>query len=124
MKEQEIQKRIMLAASRERSKVFRNNVGRTWAGAAKRTADGGVYIANARPFHAGLIKGSSDLIGWTTVEHAGKRFAVFTAIEVKTAKGKPTAEQINFINQVNEAGGIAGVCRSEADAVRLIKSKQ
>lgn len=121
MREQEIQKRIMLAASRERAKIFRNNVGRAWAGAAKRTKDGGVFIPDARPFHAGLIKGSSDLIGWTPVTIEGKQVAVFTAIECKTPTGRTSPEQQKFIDNVTRDGGIAGVCRSEQDATNLIR---
>ena len=121
MREQEIQKRIMLAASRERAKIFRNNVGRAWAGAAKPTKDGGVFIPDARPFHAGLIKGSSDLIGWTPVTIEGKQVAVFTAIEVKTETGRIKPEQQRFIDNVLKDGGIAGVCRSAQDATDLIR---
>ena len=104
-------------------RIFRNNVGRAWAGKARQTNGDGVFIENARPFHAGLCVGSSDLIGWTATQINGESVAIFTAIEVKTATGKPTKEQIKFIEAVNNAGGIAGVCRSPREAEELIQSK-
>jgi hypothetical protein len=51
----------------------------------------------------------------------GRKLAIFTAIEVKTEKGRPTKAQQNFIEQVHNAGGIAGVCRSVQDMKDLIK---
>ena len=61
--------------------------------------------------------GGSDLIGWTT----RNGIAVFTAIEVKTATGRVSPEQENFINVVRRAGGIAGIARSVEDARRIIR---
>ena len=107
------------------SRVFRNNVGTGWVGKVSSTNDGGKYIADARPLHSGLCTGSSDLIGWTTKEitpdMVGTKVAIFTAIEVKTPNGKASPEQLNFINQVQKSGGIAGIARSENDAVELVK---
>jgi hypothetical protein len=121
MRENTIQKKIMVAVSKIGTTIFRNNVGKAWTGKANRTEDGGVYIADARILHAGLIKGSSDLIGWTSVCIDGKKYAIFTAIEIKTNKGKTTPEQDRFIEAVRNAGGIAGVARSEDEAVELVK---
>jgi hypothetical protein len=50
----------------------------------------------------------------------GKKFARFTAVEVKTETGRVTPEQQDFISAVNDAGGIAGVIRSEEDAKQLL----
>lgn len=123
MKELNIQKSIMLAVSKY-SRMFRNNVGTGWVGQVSATKDGGKYIKDARPLKAGLCTGSSDLIGWTTKtitpEMVGKKVAIFTAIEVKTSKGKPTDEQKNFIQQVRNNGGIAGIARSESEAVEIV----
>lgn len=84
-------------------------------------------MSNARPFHAGLIKGSSDLVGWNTItvsqEMVGAKIAVFTAIEIKTRNVRITPEQTIFINNVNKAGGIAGVVYNEQEAINLIKDK-
>lgn len=106
-------------------RVFRNNVGMAWAGQVQRMRDGSVLIKNARPLHAGLCAGSSDLIGWTVVEitpdMVGRKIAVFTAVETKTATGKATTEQLHFINTVRAAGGFSGVARNEQEATGIIQ---
>ncbi len=113
----------MLAVSKY-SRMFRNNVGTGWVGEVSATKDGGKYIKDARPLKAGLCTGSSDLIGWTTKiitpEMVGKKVAIFTALEIKTPTGKATKEQINFIIQVLDNGGIAGIARSGEDAVNIV----
>jgi hypothetical protein len=80
---------------------------------------------NGRLVRFGLHKGSSDLIGITPVtitpDMIGKRMGIFTAIEVKTPKGKPTDEQINFIQRVRDLGGFAGVARSVEEALEITK---
>lgn len=67
--------------------------------------------------------GGSDLIGWTPVvvtpDMVGRKVAVFTAIEVKAPRGKPTDAQVNFLHQVALAGGIAGIARSADEAVAI-----
>ncbi len=124
MNETNINKLIMLAISKMGARVFRNNTGVGWVGRLVTKTAQFVTLADPRPLHAGLIKGSSDLIGWTpkkvTPEMVGKTVAVFTAIEVKTEKGRVTPEQVQFIEQVRKAGGIAGVVRSPEEAERLI----
>lgn len=86
---------------------------------------GDVVIRNARPFHAGLAIGSSDLIGFraTTIteEHLGQRFGRFVSIEVKTPKGRPTTEQRAFLGTVSRFGGLAGIVRSVDDAARVLE---
>jgi len=70
--------------------------------------------------------GGSDLIGLhsMTIEphHVGKRVAVFMAIEVKTATGRPSLDQVAFIKFINEAGGIAGIARSADEALSIISN--
>lgn len=115
---------IQLACSRGATRLFRNNTAQAWVGAATKimrpTAvtlqPGDVVIRNARPLHAGLCTGSSDLIGWTQRDGA----AVFTAVEVKTETGRATPEQRQFVDAVSGAGGIAGVVRSVDEAQRLL----
>jgi hypothetical protein len=51
----------------------------------------------------------------------GKTVAVFTAIEAKTATGRVSKDQKNFITQVQDAGGIAGIARSSDDAVDIVR---
>lgn len=110
MAESAIMRAIMLACSRGAARLFRNNVG------VFRTDDG-------RAVKTGLCNGSSDLIGWRSIEvtpdMVGRRVAVFAAIEVKD-RGRPTAEQQRFIGAVLSAGGIAGVARSVAEAEALL----
>ena len=109
--EAKIQQEIRLAVSDAGARTFRNNVGQFKA-------------ENGRMVSFGLCKGSSDLIGWKTVEitqeMVGKKVAVFLAIECKSFKGKPTADQLNFIRVVRESGGLAGVAKSADQAVEVI----
>jgi hypothetical protein len=53
----------------------------------------------------------------------GSTVAIFTAVEVKQPKKKPTEVQQNFINVVLEAGGYAGVATSELDALNIVCKK-
>jgi hypothetical protein len=52
----------------------------------------------------------------------GKKIAVFTAIEVKKPNGRVSSEQINFINQIKNDGGIAGIATNEFEAVNIIQN--
>ena len=108
-------------------RIFRNNVGTGWTGSKIIHQGSRVIIENPRPLQAGLCQGSSDLIGWTTVEitpeMVGKKVALFTAVEVKTQTGRISDDQANFIQRVREAGGIAGEARSEADAISLLSQR-
>lgn len=123
MKESNIQRAVMLAASESGMTVWRNNVAMAWTGKATRRKDGSVLIENPRPLHAGLCKGSSDLIGLqpVTVTEAmvGETLAVFTALEIKTARGKVSPEQERFLEFVKSKGGIARVARSAADVAAI-----
>lgn len=117
--------RIMLAVGAlAHVRVFRNNVAQAWVGEARRLSTGDVLIRGARPLHAGLTRGSADLIGWTSIEitpnMVGQRVAVFTAIEAKDGKGRATADQRRFLDAVRAAGGIAGIARTPEDAVKLV----
>jgi hypothetical protein len=49
----------------------------------------------------------------------GSVVGVFTAIEAKTDTGRPTQEQIRFIDHVKKNGGIAIIAREEEDIDRL-----
>jgi hypothetical protein len=122
MNETNLMHSIMLA--NHGCRLFRNNVGTAWTGSPLiKQPDGSVTLRNARPLHAGLCKGSSDLIGFKPVtitpEMVGRTVAVFTAIEVKTPKGKPTPEQLHFLKRVKELGGIAGIARSVDDVLAI-----
>ena len=100
MREQDIQRLIMLALSEAGCLIFRNNVG---------------VLKNAAgiPIRFGLAVGSSDLIG---IAPGGR----FLAVEIKTPTGKATPEQLLFIEAVRARGGIAGIARSPAEALALL----
>ena len=123
--ENEITKKIQLAAASRRTVLFRNNTGKLWAGEVVKHPNC-VTIYNPRPVDAGLCVGSSDLIGWRVYKvqaaDIGKELAIFTAIEVKTKTGRVSGRQQNFIDQILKSGGIAGVARSGEDAINIIDS--
>lgn len=79
---------------------------------AWRNNTGVLPAKNGRPIRFGLCVGSSDIVGMTPD-------GVFLAIECKTAKGRVSKAQRNFIEQVRRQGGRAGVARSAQEAVRL-----
>lgn len=121
-----IQKLIMLEAATRGCILFRQNTGMGWVGEVIEHIRGRlITLRNPRPLHAGLIKGSSDTIGWyskvITPDMVGQRVAIFTAVEIKTDIGIPSDEQLNFIERVRQAGGIAGVVRTVKDAIALLK---
>lgn len=111
-REQIIQQEIRLAINAPHVRMFRNNVG-------------SIKDKDGRLVTFGLCKGSSDLIGFKSVEitadMVGKSVAIFTAIEIKTPKGKISESQQAFIDMVKTKGGLAGVARSIEDAQEMLK---
>jgi len=105
--------------------AFRANVGQAWAGDATKLPDGSVLIRNARPFSTGLPPGFSDLFGFVQVEitqeMVGQRLAVFHALEIKAPGGRVMPKQAAFLGAVQKNGGRAGVARSAADALAIVK---
>lgn len=83
-------------------------------------------------FRGGLGPGTSDLIGWQTVrtrmDDDECKIARFVAIEVKPPGWKPRnakdkirlAEQIEFIEKVKRAGGIAGIAHSAQEMLEIV----
>ncbi len=98
--EHRIQNEIRLALS-DMCVMFRVNVGTG-------------YTQDGRYFNTGVPKGFPDLFGFRKSD--GK--AVF--IEVKTPKGRPSAEQKKFLEIMQKYGAISGICRSKEDAINLI----
>jgi len=129
MSEAILMRQIQVAVSKVGARIFRNNSALAWAGAVVKintirnitVGPGDVVIRNARPIHAGLCEGSSDLIGWQTKkitpDMVGLSVAIFTAVEVKTKKGKSSQQQVQFLEAVKSAGGIAVIARSVEEAV-------
>ena len=106
MREQAIMQRVQLAASRLGWRLFRNNVG---------------CLPDARgvPVTFGLCPGSADLVGWRSVvvtpDMVGQTIAQFVAVEVKGPKGRLTPVQANWLNAVEQAGGLTVVARGPED---------
>ena len=112
--ETEIQQRIRLAlGTHPHIRLFRNQVGQL---PDPRTG---------RPVQFGLARGSADLIGWRSItitpDMVGQQLAVFTSIEVKTPTGRLAPLQANWLDAVQNAGGIAGVARSVCDANEILR---
>ncbi len=110
-----LQQEIRLALGQEpHLRLFRNQVGQL------PDPRSGRYV------QFGLAKGSSDLVGFRTVEvtpdMVGQKLAVFTSIEVKTPRGKLTTYQKNWLQCLENAGAICGVARSVDDAVHIVSS--
>lgn len=125
MSESGTKKEIRLAiGGREDTRLFNNPVGHGWVGDAKQLPNGDVLIKHARRVSFGLFPGSADCVGWRSVvvtpDMVGKLVAIFTSLEIKSATGRPTKEQNNWAQQVTAAGGLAGIARSVADALRII----
>lgn len=105
--------KVRLALSKLGIINFRNNIGLAWQGPAK-----------DQPVRYGLGTGTSDLIGWRSIEitqdMVGQKIAQFVAVECKRPSGgRITPEQQNFLDRVQEAGGLSGIARSEDDVVAL-----
>lgn len=127
-KETNIMKLIMVKLSSIGFTMFRNNTAQAYVGnraihikkdGSYPCKSGDIIVQQGRILHAGLTKGSSDLIGWKTIivtpEMVGQKIAIFTAVEVKTQIGRATPEQKIFISNVENAGGIAKIMRSPDD---------
>ncbi len=109
MTEAHTQRLIQLHASRLGHRLWRNNGGQAWVGQfIMRRADGSVLLRDARPLRAGLMQGSSDLIGITSTGR-------FLSVEVKSERGRLSAEQRAWIEMIQRFGGLAGEARSIED---------
>jgi hypothetical protein len=75
---------------------------------AERNRDG-----STRYIRANTARGMSDIMG---VLKDGRTLA----IEVKSRTGRMRPGQEEFLQTIRQAGGVAGVCRSVDDAVRLL----
>ncbi len=97
MTEADLKREIMVVLSAEGHFVARANVGLFF------TADG-------RPVKTGLPKGFSDLFG----HRASDARAIY--LEVKTATGRASKEQLAFIKAMKKRGALAAIVRSVEDA--------
>ena len=106
--EQHVQTAVTLAAAARGIRLWRNNSGAVMDDTGRLVRYG---LGNTSEKVNKAFK-SSDLIGITPVEYAGRRFGVFTAIECKAPGWKgPSNErdraQSAFLAVVAAAGGIA-----------------
>lgn len=100
MNEAQIQRAILAAlGARPDVRIFRNEVGRAFD---PKTNSHVTF---------GLCVGSSDLIG--IVAPTGR----LLALEVKSATGQPTQQQLRFVEMVNQMGGVGRIVRSVDDAL-------
>jgi hypothetical protein len=132
MKETDLMRLIQTETAKQGTRLFRNNVALSYQGEVFKpkctmnisVGPQDIVIRNARPIKSGLGVGTSDLIGWTptiiTEKFLNKSLAIFTAVEVKSAQGKLTIEQSNFLRVVDAAGGIAICAKSLDDVGRII----
>jgi hypothetical protein len=133
MRESNVLRQCWLAVAALGTTLFRVNTGKAWVGNGVRQPDGNVLVIGGRPVALGFgmpngdpLVGTSDLVGWTTLEitpaMVGRKIAAFTVIETKESGGGTKREaQVNFVNRVKEAGGIAGFASSPAQAQSIIR---
>jgi hypothetical protein len=122
MKESPVLHRSLLAISEAGFLCWRNNTGLAWVGKPIRASvptavtlmPGDVLIRKARPLHAGLGVGGSDIIGIGT----DGRFA---GVETKSDTGQQSDDQKNWGRCVLSRGGLYGVARSEDEAVSVFR---
>lgn len=119
---------VDVEATRRNWRVFRNPVGRAWLGQVteefmvngRHGPEKVIELANAHLITYGLAVGSSDRIGWRTLEVGGQRIAQLVAIECKTpAYDRLSPEQRNFLEQVARAGGCAMIARRRGTELEL-----
>lgn len=102
--EHDRQNEIRLALSERGYCVFRINSGK-------------FKMEDGRWFDVGVPKGFSDLVA---IKDGRVSF-----LEIKTDTGRATAEQLNFIKQMQTRYGCrAGIARSVEDALKIVKGEQ
>lgn len=110
-RESDIQNAIRVALSKY-GVVFRLNSGDFWQGKRIYSEEfKQPVLINLRRVQ-GLPAGTADLL------FIGNGRVVF--IETKTKSGKPSPDQLNFIDRMSQLGITAGVARSVDEAIKLI----
>ena len=109
------------------ARLFNNPVGEAWLG--KVIARDAATVTLVRPMRVtyGLMVGSGDVVGWTSVTitpgMVGCLAAIFTSGEIKTPDAPPPREnQDHWRRTVREAGGFSAIVRSVDDALRLVRA--
>lgn len=126
MSEMDLQKEIAMAMCGKRTRLWVNDTGMAYQGKVTRMGNSAV-INNVQAIKYGLCTGSSDLIGFhmikITEDMVGEELPIFTAIEVKTAKGRASEQQQAFLSMVRDNNGYAGIARSVEEARNILGSK-
>jgi len=102
------------------ARLFRNDCGSAITGGRVVKMTGGILaVQDGRRISYGLLPGSGDLVGWTTItvtpEMVGRKVAVFTSIEAKTENDRIREDQVVWARNVRSAGGIAKIIRAHGD---------
>jgi hypothetical protein len=111
MTEADIQSLIRISLS-DHGLVFRTNAGEFWQGRRVYSQEYRQEVLVDIKKVMGLPKGFSDLL------FVGDGKTAF--IECKTPTGRPTPEQINFIQHMQRLHHAAGIARSVEDALKII----
>jgi len=117
--ETNLQRQIILEATRLNIRLFRNNIVNGWTGESSMSPNGTVLIRSPRRIACGIPgPGGSDLLGWRTLANGT---AQFVSIEIKTATGRASQAQLDWLDCVTLAGGLAGIVRSVDDLHALLR---
>lgn len=127
--ERELLNQVRMDWTENGDRLFRNDSGQAWVGrpayVGNLPSGQEVTLHRARKISYGLHVGSSDLIGWTSIEitpeMVGQQVAVFTAIEAKTRGDKLRANQHRFLIHAASAGGLAYVAYEIDGGYRLAR---
>lgn len=128
MKEKLSEKKISEMILLKHPMMFRNAQGYGVACSPKalhRLKKGGFLVDRGQPMKFGLIPGSSDMIGWRSVEvtqdMVGQKVAIFQSIEIKTARDRLSDAQRAWNRAVIRDGGVAEVWHDKKGEVEIIK---
>jgi len=132
--ERELQRDIQLACAEVKGlRLWRANVGRGWVSEGKPTVQVVqgkkiVTLVNAQPL-ASLPEGFPDLFGFIEdyrmvgCRDAGVLLPIPVFIEVKAPAGRVSSKQQAFIDAARAAGCRAGIARSVADALKIVRGE-
>ena len=110
-----IQNKIRCALSSEDSIVLRLNSGKFYQGKVVYSNEFKQNVLINLRVVEGLPPGTSDL---QYIDRKGVAF-----IETKTPTGKPSPEQIKFINRMRQLGHRAGIARSVEEALDIVNNR-
>ncbi|MEO5368507.1 MAG: VRR-NUC domain-containing protein [Magnetococcus sp. DMHC-1] len=96
-------------------RLFANPCGTGWQGKIISRTPEYITLQHPRLITFGLCPGSSDVVGFKSVEVSeemtGTKIAVFTAIEIKTDNDTIKEHQSNFLKIIGNMGGVALIGR-------------